>query len=102
MEEVCPVCGLPKDLCVCKVIAREQTKIKVRTEKKRFGRIMTIIEGIDEKSTDVKDLLKFLKTKLACGGTYKNGMIELQGDHRKKVKDLLVQQGFPAELIEVL
>jgi len=102
MTEVCPICGLPKDLCVCKVIAREQAKIKIRTEKKRFGKTMTVIEGIDEKSTNVKELLKFLKTKLACGGTYKNNVIELQGDHKKRVKELLLQQGFPSDLIEVL
>ena len=47
---------------------------------------------------------KKLKEKLACGGTYKpkEKTIELQGDHRRKVKELLVQLGFESESIEVL
>jgi len=37
---------------------------------------------------------------VACGGTVKNNIIELQGDHRKKVKEELVKLGFPEENIE--
>ena len=62
---------------------------------------MTIIEGIDPKTIDVKKLTKFLKSKLACGGTFKNNKIELQGDYRKKIKALLVQYGFNEEQIEI-
>jgi len=101
MTEICPKCGLPKDLCVCEKIAKEQQKIKVFVEKRRYGKAMTIIQGIDEKDIDIKSLMKFLKSKLACGGTYKNKEIELQGDHRAKIKKLLVQQGFPEDVIEV-
>ncbi len=61
---------------------------------------MTIIDGIEEKANP-KDLAKKLKTKLACGGTYKNGKIELRGDHRRKLKKLLIDAGFPEEKIEV-
>lgn len=100
--ENCPVCGLPRDLCTCKLISAEKERIRIRTEKKRFGRTVTIIEGVDKKTVDIKSLLKFLKTKLACGGTFKDNVIELRGDHRAKVKELLVQQGFPEDIIETL
>ena len=100
LSEVCPICGLPKELCICGTIAKEEAKIKVFTVKRRFGKTVTIIEGIEEKANP-KELAKKLKTKLACGGTYKNRKIELRGDHSKKVKELLIEAGFPEEKIEV-
>jgi len=100
LPEVCSICGLPKELCICKTIAKEEAKIKIYTEKRSFGKLVTIVEGIDEK-TNPKDLAKNLKTKLACGGTYKNGKIELRGNHKDKLKKLLIDIGFPEEKIEV-
>ena len=100
MTEICPNCGLPKDICACETIAKEEEKIKVSSMKKRFGKSVTTIEGIS-KDVDVKGVLRELKTRLACGGTMKDGVIELQGDHRKKIRDILAKIGFPAEKIEV-
>jgi len=102
MSEVCPVCGLPKDLCVCEEIAREKQRIRIYSTRRRFGKWMTVIEGIDEKDVDTKDLTKKLKAKLACGGTVKEGRIEFQGDHREKVKEFLIERGFPEETIDVM
>ena len=70
-------------------------------ERKRFKKFMTIIKGIDASKIDVRQLTKKLKSKLACGGTYKNNEIELQGNHKSRIKDLLVKEGFPPEIIEV-
>jgi translation initiation factor 1 len=100
MTEICPNCGLPKDICACETIAKEEEKVKVSSVRKRFGKTVTTIEGIS-KDVDVKGVLKQLKTRLACGGTLKDGVIELQGDHRRKIRDILVKIGFPAEKIEV-
>ena len=97
---ICPKCGLPKDLCICETMAREEEKITVTLTKKRFGKSVTVIEGIS-KDVDVKKVLKQLKTKLACGGTYKNNEVELQGDHRDRIKGILVKLGFPGSKIEV-
>lgn len=99
MPEICPKCGLPKDLCTCGVIEREVEKIRVLLEKRRFGKQTTIIEGITE---DTKKLASHLKSKLACGGTVKDGRIELQGDHRPKIKDILVKAGYDEEQIEII
>ncbi|MDP6459887.1 MAG: stress response translation initiation inhibitor YciH [Candidatus Hydrothermarchaeota archaeon] len=98
---VCEVCGLPKELCVCEDIAREIQKIKVYTTKRKFGKLMTVVEGIDGKSIDLKELVKTLKTKCACGGTLKDKRIELQGDQKKRVRDMLLRIGFSQELIEL-
>ena len=99
MEEICPTCGLPKNLCVCGQIAKEQQKIKIRTERKRFRKVVTVLTGFDDEKT-AKELSKVLKRKLACGGTSKNKEIELQGDHVKKVKEALLSEGYKEELID--
>jgi len=101
MSENCSQCGLPKDLCVCETIAKESQMIVIGLEKRKFGKLETIIKGIDEKEIDIKDLAKQLKTKFACGGTIKKGVIELQGNHQQKVKDFLIQIGFSSNTIEI-
>ncbi|MDD4878585.1 MAG: translation initiation factor [Candidatus Nanoarchaeia archaeon] len=101
MSEVCSKCGLPKDLCVCETIAKEEQKIEVRLIKKKFGKLSTLVEGINDKNINMKDLLKELKSKLACGGTMKGGVIELQGNHLVKVRKSLVEFGFPPSTIKV-
>ncbi len=98
---VCPKCGLPEELCVCEIIAKEVQKIKITFMQKRYGKYVTIIRGIDPKKIDVKELMRKLKSKLACGGTYKNGEIELQGEHRERVKKILIEEGFQKDIIEV-
>ena len=100
MTEICPKCGLPEDLCVCETIAKEDQRIRVKKEKKRYGKIVTIIEGMDKSTIDVKDVSKKLKSKFACGGTVKGAVIELQGDHNvSKVKAELVNLGFNPDTI---
>ena len=101
MSEICTKCGLPKELCVCETIAKESQKIIVKIVKKKFNKMSTIVEGIDEKEINLKDLAKRLKSQFACGGTAKEGRIELQGDHKQKVKEVLVQSGFAPETIEI-
>jgi len=96
-EEVCPTCGLPKEICICEDIAREQQEIRLYLDTRRYGKKVTIIDGIDESDIDIDELASELKGKCAAGGTTKNGMIELQGDHISKVKDYLESKGFPVE-----
>ncbi|PIO00481.1 stress response translation initiation inhibitor YciH [archaeon CG10_big_fil_rev_8_21_14_0_10_43_11] len=102
MSKICSNCGFPEDLCVCESLAKEQQKIRVRVEKRRYRKDYTLVEGFDEKSIDVKSVAKQLKNKLACGGTFKNGIVELQGNHRDKIQPVLVALGFPEESIDVL
>lgn len=101
MSEICPSCGLPQELCVCETIAREGQKIQVTTERRKFGKVYTIVRGV-EKGIDVDDLAKKLKMKFACGGTAKDNHIELQGNHKQRAKQVLVELGFPEETIEVI
>ncbi|MCL7383795.1 MAG: translation initiation factor [Thaumarchaeota archaeon] len=102
MPEICPVCGLPKSICVCKTISREQQRIKVKLETRKWGRPVTIIEGLDGDKNELEQLARKLKSLCASGGTVKNGVILLQGDHRDKVKEVLLSMGHSEENIEVV
>ncbi|MEM2109955.1 MAG: stress response translation initiation inhibitor YciH [Candidatus Odinarchaeota archaeon] len=99
--EICAKCGLPKDLCVCEQIGKEEQRIKIRTEKRKWGRDVTVISGLDKKEVNIDDLTSKLKASCACGGTYKNDQIELQGTHKDKVKDLLISWGFSEDKIDI-
>jgi translation initiation factor 1 len=97
--DICPKCGLPLQACVCEEIAKTEQRIKIELDKRRYGKVITLVTGLS-KDVDIKNIAKNLKSELACGGTVKNGIIEMQGDHSKKVKPILVRLGFPEETIE--
>jgi translation initiation factor 1 len=99
--EICNKCGLPADICICEDLAKETQKILITTNTRRFKKLTTVIEGIDTKTMNIKELAQKLKTKFACGGTIKDGRIELQGDHKEAVKSLLISYGFSKDLIEI-
>jgi translation initiation factor 1 len=99
---ICNTCGLPNELCVCESIAKESQQIKIMAIKKKFGKLNTVVKGIDTKQIDIKELTKKLKNTLACGGTSKEGKVELQGEHKHKVKEELIKLGFPPETIQVI
>jgi len=90
---ICPKCGLPLEACVCEQIVKADQRIQVTLDRKKYGKIVTIVSGFD-KGVDVKKVAKDLKNELACGGTYEGNMIELQGDHLKKIKPILEKIGF--------
>ena len=61
-----------------------------------------MIEGLDPKTNDIQTMVKELKSRLACGGTAKDGFILLQGDHRDHVRGYLTVKGFNTDSIEVM
>ncbi|HLE97373.1 MAG TPA: stress response translation initiation inhibitor YciH, partial [Candidatus Thermoplasmatota archaeon] len=56
MPEMCDVCGLPKEICVCEEIAREQQEIQIYTVSRRYGKMVTIVDGIDSGDIDIGHL----------------------------------------------
>ncbi len=97
MAGICSVCGLPEELCMCEQIAKEQQKIRILTDTRRYGKVVTVVDGIDATDIDLDDLARKLKTRCAAGGTAKDGRIELQGEHRRKVREVLEEMGFSVE-----
>lgn len=73
--------------------------VRIRREVSgRKGKGVTTIAGLELSDTDLKKLAKNLKQLCGTGGSVKNGIIEIQGDHREKIRTLLEQQGHTVKL----
>jgi translation initiation factor 1 len=79
MAVICKKCGLPDDLCACGELDKEEARIVVRLETRRFSKTSTIIEGINPKQSDMPKIVK----------------------ERDDVKGYLVKMGFNERAIEV-
>ena len=66
---------------------------------KEVQKLVTVVEGLDP--VHLNETASRLKHGLACGGTAKDGVIVLQGNHKKRIPELLVKLGYPKEIIEV-
>ncbi|MFP9191478.1 translation initiation factor [Natronosalvus vescus] len=71
--------------------------LSIRVEKRRYGKPVTIIEGFDLPKSGLQTTASELKGALGTGGTVEEGRIELQGDHRGRVPELLRDHGFRVE-----
>jgi len=97
---VCPGCGWPADNCRCSKRADDAsipTRIvaKLRIEKKgRSGKTVTVVDGLPRNAAFLKNLGQELKRACGTGGAAEDGAIELQGDLRDRVRDVLVKKGF--------
>ena len=91
---MCPACGKPADQCVCRQMLAQTVPtgdgiVRVSRETKgRKGKAVTLISGVLLPSDDLAKLATRLKQKCGAGGTVKDGVIEIQGDHR----DLLIAE----------
>jgi translation initiation factor 1 len=81
---------------------REEARVKVRMEMRRFRKPTTVIEGVKMNEKDLQELGTKMKKMLATGGTVKDGIVLLQGDHRDRVVEILVKRGFSESSIEVI
>ncbi|WP_247730191.1 translation initiation factor [Halovivax limisalsi] len=73
--------------------AAEQV-LRIRTESRRYDKPVTIVEGFDLPKSEIESLASDLKSAMGTGGTVDEGRIELQGDHRDRVPDMLRDRGF--------
>ncbi len=103
---MCPKCGRPQSKCACQ---KKKTKddlrnesdgiIRIRRESKgRKGKTVTIISGFREKDNVIKAIVSDLKNRCGTGGSFKDGIIIIQGDHRETVKIELIRQGFAVKM----
>ena len=99
MQEIDKISGLPKDLFDISNIAKEQQKIKVDVIRRKFSKFVTLVSGISDKDT-LKEMGKEMKQKFACGGTIRDNQIELQGKHRERAVNFLIEKGYKRELID--
>ena len=72
-------------------------RIRIRLDRRASGRVVTVVTGLPGSARDVATLAKQLKTACGSGGTVKEGVLELQGDHRDKVEAALAARGLKSK-----
>lgn len=101
MGKIFPQDDLMREIISWDVIEKEDVQqIKVYATKKRFRKLVTVIEGLNKDK--LTETAKELKRKLACGGSVKDGAVVLQGKHLDKIKKLLVDMDYPPQSIVVV
>ena len=98
-EDICPICSFPKELCICDGLSADEQQIIISNDKRKWGRVVTVITFQGNFDANLKDILTKAKKKCASGGTVRGNEIELQGDHRFKIKKFLIDLGFSEENI---
>lgn len=103
-EDICSVCGLPQEICVCGEVEKEESLVEIKVERRKYGKFWAVVSGIDQSQDDLKKILKFIKNKLACGGTIKGKTIEVLYGRNPRNNDLvscLVELGFNKDSIHI-
>lgn len=98
--KICPQCQSPVNDCCCKKVSHDigSGNVKILYETKgRKGKGATLITELALESKEITKLAKELKAKCATGGTVKGNIIEIQGDHRDKILQLLLSKGITAK-----
>ena len=98
----CPTCGQPSKQCRCDQSTTSQTAPKksdgivrvMRDRKHRGGKTVTLISGVPASNETITTLAQQLKKLCGSGGTVKDGVIEIQGDHCEKVQAKLSELGY--------
>ena len=100
----CEVCKQPVAECACprnesgEVLLPKDQLARVGRAKRRKGKTVTVVTGLDQVASNLDEILKKLKSSCAAGGTINEGRIEIQGDHREHVLSILQDLGYPAKL----
>jgi translation initiation factor 1 len=99
---ICPGCGKPTAKCACKIEAalpKGDGTVRVsRSTKGRGGKCVSLVTGLQLENGELNTLAKHLKQKCGSGGTVKDGVIEIQGDHRELIVKELIMLGHKARL----
>ncbi len=77
---------------------QQQTVYLHRDSKGRRGSSVTLIKNLSLSPADLKDLAKHLKQACGSGGTVKEGVIEIQGEHREKIAEELKKMGYKVKI----
>jgi translation initiation factor 1 len=99
--QICPGCGHPSSQCCCskKNLPQGDGIVRIRRETKgRKGSGVSLISGLELDGAGLKKLAKQLKQKCGSSGSIKNGVVEIQGDHRDILKAELEKQGYKVKL----
>jgi translation initiation factor 1 len=96
---VCPKCGWPADDCRCSRAGEEKVPAKLacvlRVEKKgRGGKTVTVVANLPRNAAFLASLAAELKRACGTGGSAQEDTVEVQGDHRERLRPLLAAKGW--------
>jgi len=99
---MCPECRRPSEQCRCKQKAASRSvgdgTVRVgRQTKGRKGKGVTVVTGLPLSQAELEKLARELKKKCGSGGTARDGVIEIQGEHRDVLVDELSRRGYSAK-----
>ena len=98
MAEICAVCGLPGELCICQEIAKEQQRAIISTDRRRYGKLVTKVEESTTQPLTSTNWQRSSKRNVRESGTVKGRVIELQGEHKKTARSVLRKNGYNVEV----
>ena len=95
----CERCGELEESCTCPPPPRvltppEKQTARLNVEKRKKGKVVTVVRGLPAEENDLPALLGQLKAACGAGGTVKDDLLEIQGDHFARVRDLLADLGY--------
>lgn len=73
---------------------KAQQRISIDVDKRQYGKAVTVVSGFNLPESEIESLASSLKSSLAAGGTVTDGTIEIQGDHRDRLPELLQGHGY--------
>lgn len=98
---LCERCGSDSKVCKCPPLPKavvdippEKQLLKVRAEKRKRGKLVTVISGFTCATPQLQQTLSHLQSQCGAGGTIDEHNIELQGDHCERVPNLLIARGY--------
>ncbi len=91
------ISGLPEELGIDADFGRAQQRLVVTHDTRRYGKPVTVVDGFDLASAELKTTASTLKRRLAVGGSVDEGRIELQGRHDERLRTVLSDLGFVVE-----
>jgi len=95
----CERCGELEENCTCppppkQFLAPEKQTARLAVEKRKKGKVVTVIRGLSPEENDMPGLLAKLKNACGAGGTIKEDLLEIQGEHLDRTRQLLSGIGY--------
>ncbi|HUG93807.1 MAG TPA: translation initiation factor [Planctomycetaceae bacterium] len=97
----CEQCGELEEDCTCPPAAPSSSHVppekqtaRLALEKRKRGKMVSVVRGLSPAESDLPELLTRLKTSCGAGGTLKDGVLEIQGQHVERIRDILRGLGY--------
>jgi translation initiation factor 1 len=95
----CDRCGELVSACICpppapELVPPERQLLKIAVENRKKGKVVTALRGLSAKGNAASELLSHLKSVCGAGGTFKDGVLDIQGEHADRVREALLRLGY--------